>query len=207
MQRYIEQLIDDLHKATWRIKPPHKLWGESDADPTNELELEDMSYVEKYIYGDALPISEITGIAREQLPPVEKLNQDQQALLADELEKLLQIFHFHLDFPQGYPNHLRYPFIRDFWSEEQIPLSFGENHIEFCNYDEENCPFRGYCQTCNEIAEQMKYDESPMNNASYDVDIEDLLPDVDLLENFWYNADKKESDDDDADNPDENTPI
>lgn len=33
MKRYIEQLIDDLHKATWKMKPPHEMWEESGADP------------------------------------------------------------------------------------------------------------------------------------------------------------------------------
>ena len=52
MQRYIEQLIDDIHKATWDLKPPHPMWEESGADPDNELELEDLSYVEQYLEGD-----------------------------------------------------------------------------------------------------------------------------------------------------------
>ncbi len=175
MQRYLEQLIDDLHKATWGIKPPHEIWEESNADPDDEVELEDMSYVEKYLYGDKIPISEITGIAREQLPPIEKLNQEQQALLAVELEKLLQFFHFYLDFPRDYPAHLRYAFILKFWEEKHVALSFGENHIEFCDYDEANCPFPGYCNTCNEVREQMKFDEE-QGSSSLEIDNETDLP-------------------------------
>ena len=159
MQHYLEQLIDDLHKATWGMKPPHEIWEESEADPDDEMEPEDMSYVEKYLYGDAIPISGITGIAQAQLPPVEKLTQEQQSLLEAELEKLLQYFHFYLDFPKDYPAHLRYVFIRNFWKEKHVALSFGENHIEFCDYDVANCPFPGYCYTCNEVSEQMKFDE------------------------------------------------
>jgi hypothetical protein len=159
MQRYLEQLIEDLHRATWNIKTPHILWEESGADPDYELELEDMSYVEKYLYGDKEPISAITGIATEMLPPAEKLTICQQSLMATELERLLLYFHFHLDFPKNYPAHLKYPFIRNFWTEEQVLLSFGENHIEFCDYDEAHCPFPGYCVICKEIADQMNYDE------------------------------------------------
>jgi len=133
MERYIEQLINDLHQATWKIRPPHELWEESEANHDDELELEDMSYVEKYMYGDQEPISGITGIEIEKLPPAEKLSEKQQALLATELEKLLQYFHFTLDFPENYPSHLRYPFILKFWEEEHVALSFGENHIEFCD--------------------------------------------------------------------------
>lgn len=175
MQRYLEQLIDDIHKATWGMKPPHEIWKESEADPDDELELEDMAYVEKYVYGDKLPISTITGISQEQLPSLEKLKQEQQELLATELEKLLQYFHFYLDFPENYPEYLKYPFIRNFWSDEQVSLSFGENHIEFCDYDELNCPFPGYCTTCKEVAEEMKYDEESANRRiDFDDENEEL---------------------------------
>jgi hypothetical protein len=176
MQRYIEQLIDDLHKATWGMKPPHEIWEESEADPDDELELEDMSYVEKYLYGDAIPISGITGIAQEQLPPAERLSEEQQALLAVELEKLLQYFHFYLDFPKDYPAHLRYEFIRKFWEEKHVPLSFGENHIEFCDYDVEHCPFPGYCNSCKEVEEQMKFDEELSQDPINPEDDDEELP-------------------------------
>lgn len=178
MQHYIEQLIDDLHQATWGMKPPHKMWEESEADPDEELELEDMSHVEQYLYGEKESIAQITGIEQGQLPPPEKLTEEQQTLLATELERLLQYFHFYLDFPKDYPVHLRYAFIRKFWEEEHVPLSFGENHIEFCDYDEANCPFPEYCNTCKEVAEQMKFDEQyeHQDNNGEDMDVDSLLP-------------------------------
>jgi hypothetical protein len=178
MEHYIEQLIEDLHQATWQLKPPHELWEDSAADPDDELELEDMSYVEKYIYGEGEPISLITGIDSAQLPPVEKLTKEQQATLSIELEKLLQYFHFYLDFPETYPAHLRYPFILKFWEEKQVALSLGNNHIEFCDYDEEHCPFPGYCSTCKEAAELMKYDAEHGSENDFDADIVDLLPNL-----------------------------
>ena len=77
--------------------------------------------------------------------------------------------------------HLRYPFLYGLWDEEHVPLSFGENHIEFCSYEPENCPFPGYCSICNEINAQMKFDEdhdSGKGDGIMDnVDPEDLLPD------------------------------
>jgi hypothetical protein len=174
MQRYIEQLIADIHKATWQIRPPHEIWD--DTDLNSELECEDMAYVEKYIYGDKEPISSITGIDTEMLPAPDKLTQDQQALLAVELEKLLQQFCFYLDFPENYPSKLRYPFIRNFWDSEEVALSFGENHIEFCDFEEENCPFPRYCNTCKEVAEQMEFDNKLEENRGKDDLSDDELP-------------------------------
>lgn len=176
MQHYIQQLLEDIRKATWNIKPPRDLWEY--ADPDNEVELEDMSYVEKYLYGDEEEISTITGIDSAMLPPAEKLTVEQQSLLTIELENLLQLFHFYLDFPHNYPRHLRYPFIRNIWDEKHVALSFGENHIEFCDYEEDNCPFPGYCTTCKELAEQMKFDEesAKRNLTNNSNDDDDELP-------------------------------
>lgn len=212
MQRYIEQLIDDIHKATWELKPPHPMWEESGADPDNELELEDLSYIEQYKEGDPVPISDITGIGQEQLPLPEQLTKKQQALLAKELEKLLLNFHFCLDFPPKYPAHLRYSFIRDFWEEEHVPLSFGENHIEFCDYEEELCPFPGYCNSCREAAEQLKYDEEHDAAADFEIDPKSLLPTREEIENFFRGMEKdtgKSSDDEEADEqpPEERLPF
>ncbi len=183
MNNYISQLIEDLHNASWNVSPPHELWLDTKADPDNEVELEDMVFAEKYIYGKELPVEEITGISREQLPSPDLLNEQQQTLLATELEKLLEIFHFVLDFPTRFPIYLHYSFIRNFWAESHVPLSFGENHIEFCDMDEEDCPFPGYCDTCKEVEEQMKADEAhgvPVDD--YDIDIKDLLPSDEDLE-------------------------
>jgi hypothetical protein len=186
MQHYISQLINDIRQATWNLQPPHSLWEESEADPDNELELEDMSFIEQYVEGERQPISQITGISSEQLPPPDKLNIEQCALLASELEKLLEYFHFRLDFPMGYPYELRYKFIRDFWVEEHVLLSFGENHIEFCDYNEENCPFPGYCNTCKEIAGQMKFDEEEAGSVDFEINLDNLLPDAEQIK-AWKN--------------------
>lgn len=175
MQRYIQQLLEDIRLATWNMKPPRDLWEY--ADPDDEVQLEDMSYVEKYLYGDEEKISTITGIDSNLLPPPEKLSVEHQAILAAELENLLQLFHFYLDFPQNYADHLRYPFIRNFWNEKHVALSFGESHIEFCDYEEDNCPFPGYCTTCKEVAEQMKFDEeSEKRNQTNNLFDEEELP-------------------------------
>ena len=126
MQRYIKRMVNDMHKATWNFKPPDNLWEESQADPDNELELEDMSFDEQYIEVELQSIAQITVINPEQLPSAEKLTTEQQPLLATKLERLLLYFHYVVDFPAKFSSHLRYPFIRDFWNEEHVPLSFGK---------------------------------------------------------------------------------
>jgi len=47
-----------------------------------------------------------------------------------------------------------------------VPLSFGDNHIEFCDMNEDECPFPGYCNTCRDVAAQMKFDEETGHQVS-----------------------------------------
>ncbi len=216
MERYIKQLIDDIHRATHLVRPPHELWAESNADPLDELELEDMSHVEKYLYGKEEPISSITGIESHTLPPIEKLTKEQQELLATELERLLDFFHFELEFPANYPTHLKYSFIKDFWEESHVPMSFGTNHIELCDYERESCPFEGYCTTCDEIEAQMKYDEEVEEKArasgmDIDFNMDDLLPTKEDIERWVKNREEDHSippfGKEDEDNVDDNDSI
>ncbi len=148
MDKYIQQLVDDIKQAREKVQPPHPMWLDSEADPYNEVELEDLSYVEQFVYGKEVPVSELTGIDAKLLPPTERLSPNQRALLSEELEALLHHYHLHPDFPKLFPMHLKYPFLLTVWSQSHVPLSYGENHIEFCDYNVDNCPFEGYCDVC-----------------------------------------------------------
>jgi len=153
----IQQLISQIRAATFNIRPPRHLWNDANTD--SEVELEDMAFIEKHFEGEEESIEKITGIEQKLLPPSSILSQEQQALLADELERLLQHFNFYLDFPKDLLAHLKYPVIHNFWKENHVAVSFGKNHIELCKMEEENCPFPGHCKTCKEVAAQIKHDE------------------------------------------------
>jgi hypothetical protein len=187
MKRYIEQLIGDIREATLNVRMPSKIWLDSKANPDDELELEDMSYIEQFVEGGEEPVSKITGIDKTLLPPPEKLTDDQKSVLSVELEKLLEVFHFQLEFPENYPAHLRYSFILDFWDGEQVAVSFGTIHVEFCDYNEELCPFSGYCLTCKEFAEQQKLDEKIEQGIDWELSIDDILPGKNEIEK-WAKA-------------------
>jgi len=175
MEDYILQLIEEIRSATWIIRPPHEIW--EDIDTEDEIVLEDLSFVEQFTYGTPEKICDVTTIETSKLPPPGKLTDDQKGRLSRELEMLLKHFSFVLDFPEEYPDHLKYPFIRDFWDEEHVPLSFGENHIELCDVEIEYCPFPGYCTFCQEFEEEEK------NGPKYTgppIDVDKLLDFPDL---------------------------
>lgn len=144
MENYIRQLIEDIRATRLEIVQQNEL--KSTTDPEDEIALGDFSLVEKYIYGERIPIEVITGIEANLLPPADKLTHDQMAVLAEELEKLLEVKHFALVFPESLPLHIRYPLIRKFWNEMHVEMTSGTSHIEFCRYEPDNCPYPDYCQ-------------------------------------------------------------
>lgn len=125
MERYIEQLIEDIRNSS--EKAPKEDTGTDDPDGTDSIR-----YAEQFVHGEAQPLSQITGIDQEQLPPVDKLNNKQINQLLNELIRLLNNFHFVPDFPEKVPVNLRYKVLREHWNDEYVSVGGGQVHIEFC---------------------------------------------------------------------------
>lgn len=172
MENYIKQLIQDFHQARCRILPPSDIWDTVDMD--DEGEIEDIAFVEEFFYNTRQRISEITGINLEQLPADDLLTDTQANLLADEMTALLEHFNFYPDFPEKVPGRLRYETLREIWDDEYAPAAFGEVHIELCDYEQETCPFPGYCNVCREMEKERN--EKKGNDMELDLDVNDLLP-------------------------------
>lgn len=172
MNRYIEQLIDDIRKQRQFVEPPDEIW--EGVDPTDPGEVEDFTYVEEFMYGAKEHVFKITGIEQNLLPSAKKLTTDQAAMLAIELELLLNHYNLYPDFPGKFPAHLRYPMLRKLWEKKYVAVSFGEIHIEFCSYDDAKCPFPGYCTACEDFR---KEEETGTKGGDLpdDFDINDLL--------------------------------
>jgi len=167
MQRYIEQLIEDMHQAA----------AQAPADPFDDplLDSEDafmmeMEESEKIIEGPFELLCDVVGIPLHALPPPNKLNPEQISLLNTELEKLLISFNYYPDYPENVPALLLYNAFRSIWEIEVIRVRFGQYHIDFCDGEEENCPFPGYCQNCN--LEELLIEETPRNE--FDIPAKDL---------------------------------
>ena len=156
MKRYIEQLIEDLRKARDYDDPPEMmedfLIGQTDKAEDH------IADVEEYLNGPRQPLSQILGIEKEKLPTPERLSDEQAEVLAGEMEKLWRHFRFFPSYPEdNFPGKIRYRLMRDSWDIDQVHLSTGAIGVEFCDYDEENCPVPGYCKACEEWKKE--YDE------------------------------------------------
>jgi hypothetical protein len=153
IQKYVDHLAEDIQKAAERSAIYSQLKGLPDfigADFQDPI-----AQVEEFLQGPKYKLSEIVGIEASMLPADHLLSDGQTELLASKMEFLLNAFHFYPDFPTNkgktVPPRLRYRAMRESWEYENPIVSSGEIHLEFCDYDETQCPFPGYCATCSEL--------------------------------------------------------
>jgi hypothetical protein len=154
MKAYLHQLIATIREArTYIIAPDTELWASVDIN--NEAEVEDISYIEES-EGIPEPIFAITGIETDLLPLDETLTPKEKVLLVHEMELLLAHYNLYPDFPEGYPDDKKYLHLRNIWDDEHVLISFGESHIDMCEFDINTCPFIGYCCICEQLEKESR---------------------------------------------------
>lgn len=174
MNRYIEQLIEDIRKAAELAPEPDYTATDPDEDEALEQHFAD---VERYISGETDgTLATITGIVTEILPQPEKLTPAQLNRLVNELVTMLNKWNYYPEFPDNLPDDLKYLALLGIWDEEHPYTESGMIHLDFCNYDPENCPFTGYCTVCEEVAND---DMAEIESLDTDEDDGDFLDDLD----------------------------
>ncbi|MFP4622497.1 MAG: hypothetical protein ACLFM7_14400 [Bacteroidales bacterium] len=177
MERYLKQLINDMRESARHV-PDEDLsvfFGNDDDD--------NLPVSETYQHGPKRKLSEIVGIPSMCFPPENQLHVRQIEILAVEMELLLNAYYFFPDFPKGLPARLRYQQLTRIWDDEHVFLTNGENHLEFCDYDESNCPFPGYCDICSQIKKYRDNDE--------DEDLSDMKYDPSFDLDNWEDMEEK----------------
>lgn len=158
MKRYIEQLIEDLREAA--LQAPGDPFDDENLDIEEALDME-LEEVERFTSGPHEKLSYILGVPKNHLPVPDRLKDEEMGLIVPELISLLNAYNFLPEYPKEIPSAMLYRALYNIWDDEFVLMSFGTIHIEFCDYDEEECPFPGYCDLCNEI--NLEIDHIPEN--------------------------------------------
>ncbi len=182
MKRYIEQLVDDLRKAAENA--PHLKNVIQNLSPDEEFD-RNIEDVERFVRGENEKLSDILGIPLIMLPLEDKLSDQQVELIVNELINLLNAWNFYPDFPENVPDKLKYKALLGVWESEQTYMRSGHMHIEFCDYDRENCPFPGYCRSCDDFSSEID------DMEDFDQEMEDgwLGPEVGFADNLTQSGD------------------
>lgn len=144
MERYITQLLDDLeHIISFRQATDQQLAVLTDVEesPDDALELS------KLLNTRHSSFMELLELDIHHLPPHEMLSDKNVKDLFDRLSDALMVHNCYLDFPAKISSRERYKTLRDYWNEPQQIYDQCINTIEFCDYDQDTCPFGpGKCQ-------------------------------------------------------------
>jgi len=156
MQRYTEQLIEDIQDAKKRPRPP-----KMELAP----ELEFVRGAEEYLHGKFYKMGKLFGLEKKQFPSIDKLNPKQIEKIAFEFELLWEAFNFIPYFPDGLPAEIKYKLLVDYLEYETTYVSVGNNNFEFCTYDPKTCPFPEEFCTCKDFEDD---DVEDMDSIDYD---------------------------------------
>ena len=154
MDKYIKQLIEDMKLAA-KAAPKSDFSDDTKVVDDEQSFLDHIEQVERYLHGPTEKLGEIVGIPISMLPLEEKLNENQVEVLVDSMEKLLQAYNFHPEYPVGVPARMLYKALCVEWKNEFALMDGGMSHIEFCNELPEECAFPGYCEECKRLSEDV----------------------------------------------------
>lgn len=146
MQRYLNQLIADMKEAAENL-PPKPIY---DIPP----EAEGIEYVIEWENATEKPMHEWMGIGKENFPPPEKLSNDELDMMVDEILKLWAAYNIHADLPENLPAGIAYKLLVDYFDKPVAWISEGTLHVEFCDYEPENCPFPEEFCMCRDLGKE-----------------------------------------------------
>lgn len=160
MQRYVEQLIEDIEEAAKHppavpfIEPPPHI---ADDPVISELVLVPYKSIEEW-----------TGIKRVAFPGIFKLTDQQIRLLNKAIFKLLDSLQIDLvDKPKDLPDEVLYDIITDNWDDMVQYLPSSGFDWELCTGDPETCPYGEFCD-CDDLPN----DEPSFRTVDEDEDTE-----------------------------------
>ena len=148
MERYIEQLLADISHATENLSWPY-VKKEGGYDLSDVLSEE-----EENISAPFRNLQEWTGIYKEQLPPEEKLSDEQIQNLLKSLNDLLSACNWHFVLQIAVPERIQYACIRDNFDQEAQLKQWHMGFFQHCSPGTEHkkCALGEYCQ-CSFYAE------------------------------------------------------
>lgn len=174
MQQYVDYLLEDL--ATIAKNPP--------APPHYDVpeELEGIEYVLEWENNPYQTMLSLFNLEPEVFPPADRLSVQQLEQLNVGILELWAAHNFYADFPEDVPSKRLYEVLVDYMQNAECQyISEGSSHVEFCQYEPDNCPWGNELCSCkdwvNEINEANDIWEEYQSKKEYgEEEDDDALP-------------------------------
>jgi len=124
MERYVEQLIEDIFHAAENVRWPWR---------PEELGLEDwISDDEEEATAPRIPLEEWTGIRKIQLPPDERLSDTQLHRILEALKRMLDAYNWSFVLQIAVPERIQYRTIRENFDQVAKKKQWHMGFFELC---------------------------------------------------------------------------
>lgn len=180
MEQYLNQLLEDLKNAQKNLptKVDYTLLY-PDHPANNQSYNGVMDYMIEWENAPEWKMDDLFEVKGAAFPPVEQLSEVQAKKLINGILELWGCFNICADIlNEDIPVQIIYKVLVNYWKTETVQyMSEGTLHLEFCDYDENNCPWGyEYC-TCKNIEVEDFENINSENESLKNIDLnEDDLP-------------------------------
>jgi hypothetical protein len=148
MQNYINQLLADMVAAKTNL--PAEI-NYAVLYPDHPAYRYGLDYIVEWEMSPSYTMDELFGIKAEQLPPAEKLTDEQIVQLIEGMFDLWAAFNFVADTDYEAPMRVYYDIIRTHWATQPIKYhADGINELDFCDYNTDLCSWGEHCK-CKDL--------------------------------------------------------
>jgi hypothetical protein len=148
MQNYVNQLLADMVAAKKNLPPEINYALLYPDHPAYKFGLD---YIVEWEMSPSYTMDELFGIKAEQLPPAEKLTDEQIVQLVEGMFDLWAAFNFVADTDYEAPMRVYYSTIKTHWATQPIQYHpDGINELDFCDYNTELCSWGEHCK-CQDL--------------------------------------------------------
>ncbi len=140
ISRYVEQLVEIIAQNHCKVVS-NSIFTENNRQRFFETVKQSKS------------ISSLVGIEKQELPQICKLNKSQSEKLINSITNFLASLRIYFDFPNRLSVSSKYEHVYNCWNNT-MSLTDKEHHIEFCHYNNENCPYEDCCTICSELKDE-----------------------------------------------------
>ena len=140
MQRYVEQLIEDLQEAAQK-SPVAKVFTYTSTTKTEPIEVDNLEQLFDFVF--------------EKFPAPELLEAEQMEEISEAILSLWKAYNLYTILPNELPPKDKYQLLISTWCERAVKYSPSDFYkIEFCNKTPQKCLFKSHC-LCTETEEDV----------------------------------------------------
>jgi hypothetical protein len=163
MQNYVNQLLADMVAAKKNLPAEINYTLLYPDHPAYKFGLD---YIVEWEMSPSYTMDELFGIKAEQLPPAEKLTDEQIAQLLKGIYDLWQAFNYSPDSEFHAPPRVFYTVIKNYWATQSVQYEkYTLIELDFCSHNTDLCVWgNDYCKCKDEVSETMEDYKSTGNS-------------------------------------------